>query len=167
MVFPMNTTEVMQMGIVIERRATENPWLDWTWKCVTVLPGAVGFQKWKEIESGSGWDRFFATTLPLRLHKGETEGYRVNLSQPNPAIYVVLHNLTEEFPEPVLVTACPFEAEDNDVSGDERVDRVPMPVEILAFVGHFVDRHHIEQPFKKRKRKKYFSPSTKSDPKKR
>ena len=160
----MKTTEIVKVGVVLERQSTENPWLDYTWKCVAVMPGTIGFQSWKKIASGPGWVRFFATTLELQLHKGETEGYRVNLSQPNPAIYVVLHNPTDEFPKPVLATACPFEAEDSDVSGDERVDRVPMPVEILALVGHFVNQHHREQPFKKRKRKKYFSADTKSSP---
>ena len=160
---PMKTTEAMSIGIVLERHCSENPWLEYSWKSIAVIPGTTAMQNWREMGSGPGWVRFFGTTLELYLHKGETEGYRVNLSQAEPSIYIVLHNPTEKLPKPVLVTACPFEAEDNDVSGDEQVDRVPMPVEILSFVGHFVEQHHTEQSFKKRKRKKYFSGNSEAD----
>ena len=153
----MKTTETLPVGVIVERRLTQNRWVDHTWKCVAIVPGATGFQEWKKIGSGPDWERFFAATLHLQLHKGETEGYRVNLSQRNPTIYVVLHHLTEEFPKAVLVTACPFEAEDNDVSGDESVDQILMPAEIISFVAHFVEQYHEQQPFRKRKRKKYFS----------
>jgi len=40
-------------------------------------------------------------------------------------------------------------------SGDEIVEGVPMPDAVLAGVGDFVETHHVEVAFKKRKRKPY------------
>ncbi len=56
---------------------------------------------------------------------------------------------------PFLVTACPYEAESYIESGDEIVEGVPMPDVVLAWVEDFVEAHHVEEPFKKRKRKPY------------
>jgi len=56
-------------------------------------------------------------------------------------------------PEPFLVTACPFEAEDYEVNGEDRVDAVPMPDAVAGLLGAFVTEHHVDQPFVKRKRK--------------
>ena len=102
---------------------------------------------------GPQWTRFYAGSLPLNLYRRETEGYRTNLSQPSPSLYVILRSIDEDYPTPFLVTVCPYEAADYEVSGDERADKVPMPPEILALVGHFINAHHVEEPFAKRQRK--------------
>ena len=59
---------------------------------------------------------------------------------------------------PFLVTVCPYEAESYTESGEEIVEGVPMPPEILGWVQAFVDTHHVDQPFKKRKQKKAYDP---------
>jgi len=41
------------------------------------------------------------------------------------------------------------------VDGDDEVEAVTMPDGLIAFVREFVDRHHVEEPFYKRKRKPY------------
>ena len=55
---------------------------------------------------------------------------------------------------PFLVTACPYEAQDYLDSGEEQVDVVPMPDGVIAFIQDYVERHHVEEPFHKRKRKR-------------
>ena len=149
----MDGQEQIMLGVVLERRAIDNPWRRHDWRAVAVVPGAAGFTEWQEMARGAQWTRFYAANLPLTLYRKETEGYRVNLSQPNPSLYVVLRGIDEERPTPFLVTVCPYEAADYEVSGDERADKVPLPSEILALVGHFIDAHHTEEKFTKRKRK--------------
>ena len=148
----MDKQEQIRLGVVMERRLINNPWRSHDWRTVAVIPGAKGFAEWQEMDRGSQWTRFYAGNLPLNLYRKETEGYRTNLSQPSPSLYVVLRSIDEEYPRPFLVTACPYEAADYEISGDERADKVPMPPEILALVGHFIDAHHVEEPFAKRKR---------------
>ena len=56
-------------------------------------------------------------------------------------------------PQPFLVTASPYEAQQYQVGGDEIVEPVAMPEAVIAWVRDFVDRHHVDEPFVKRKRK--------------
>lgn len=144
----------MPLGVVLERRPIDHPWADWSWRAVAVIPGAGPVETPRELINDASHARFHVATLALGLHRKETEGYRVNLSQPRPTIFVGLRpgSGDDEAPEPFVVTVCPYEAEDYEIGGEERVDAVPMPPEVAALVGHFVDRHHVEEPFVKRKR---------------
>ena len=53
-----------------------------------------------------------------------------------------------------MVTASPYEAQDYTDSGEELVERVPMPEGVQAWVWEFIERFHVEETFIKRKRDK-------------
>lgn len=150
---------VMRMGIVIEWRAVDHPWQDHEWVPVAVLPGAAETNEWRELARGDGWIRYFAGTLPLELHRRETEAYKVNLANVRPEIYVVLSESddpdAEHEVEPFLVTASPFDSQDYQDAGDELLEGVPIPEDVRAWIEDFVERHHVDEPFHKRKRKRY------------
>ncbi len=150
----------LPLGIVVERRDVDNPWIDHTWKPVAVIPGAgplSPFDDWTLLRSGADWAHFHAGTLPLNLFPKETEGYKVNLSQSPPRLYVVLRPEEEGICDhemvPFLVTACPYEAQDYLDSGEELVEAVAMPEGVIAFIEDYVERHHVDEKFVKRKRK--------------
>ncbi len=146
------------IGVVVERRDSSNPWVESSWSTVDVLPGASPVVEWQRLSKGDGWERYHAATLTMELFKGETEGYRYNLTQEQPKIYVVLRQgegNDEADIIPFLVTACPYEAMGYNESGDEIVDGVPMPAKLISWVQGFVDQYHVEEPFKKRKNKRY------------
>ncbi len=149
--------ETMALGVVLERRPIYHNWADWSWRAVTVIPGAAPLARPRELRRDGEAVLFHAATLPLGLHRKETEGYRVNLSQSPPKVFIGLRpgDGEEAPPQPFVVTACPFEAEDYEVDSEDRVEAVAMPPEVAAMVGHFIDEHHVEQPFVKRKRKPY------------
>ncbi len=145
-------------GVVVERREVDNRWQDHAWRPVAVIPGAPPVEEWRVLHRGEGWVHYHAATLELELHRKETEGYRVNLAQSPPVVFVVLRPGEEDGEhdfEPFLVTVCPYEALDYGESGEEIVEGVPMPDEVAAWVQAFVDEHHVDVPFKKRKRKPY------------
>ena len=157
----MKKNEVMPLGVVIERRRSDHPWSDYVWRPVAVIPGAPALDPhgaWTELRRGEGWVQYHCGTLQLELFRAETEGYKVNLSQHPPRIFVLLRR--EDDPEcahdylPFLVTVRPYEAQDYLDSGEEIVEAVPMPDDIVAFVQAFVDTHHVDEVFTKRKRKK-------------
>ena len=58
----------------------------------------------------------------------------------------------DDRPAVLLVTASPYEAQDYADSGEEIVEKVPMPPGLVAWVRDFVERHHVEEEFVKRKR---------------
>ena len=154
----MKRSAAMPLGVVVERRASRSPWQEWTWRPVSVIVGAppIGTE-WRELVCGDDWTQYHAANLPLELHRAETEAYLVNLSQKPPRIYVVLRPASGSGPHafrPLLITASPYEAESYLESGDEIVEGVTMPEPVIAWLRDFVDRHHVEQPFVKRKRSK-------------
>jgi Protein of unknown function (DUF3305) len=146
----------IQLGVVVERRRSRSPWQEWIWRPVSVILGAPALgSEWRELMHGEGWTQYHAANLPLELHRAETEAYRVNLAQRPPRVFVVLRPATGPGPHayrPHLVTASPQEAEGYLESGDEIVEGVAMPDALIAWLRAFVERHHVEQPFIKRKR---------------
>lgn len=150
----------MPLGVVVERREIDNPWEDYDWRTVAVIPGAPPVDEWRTLREGEGWIHYHVATLPLELFRRETEGYKQNLSNEMPVVYVVLRQgeeAEESEIEAALVTVCPFEAQDYLDAGDDLVDGVAMPDSVAAWMTEFVDYHHVHEPFKKRKRRKWAS----------
>lgn len=151
----MSADATMPVSIILERRNSEHPWQDHVWRPIGVLPNARR-DRWQLLVEGDGWAQFHAATLPLQLHRGETEGYLVNLSQDPPVVFVVLRRgeaSGEMEVEPFHVTVCPYEAMGYVESGDEIVEGVPMPQEVRDWVAEFVAAYHVEAPFVKRRRR--------------
>lgn len=152
----MPADAIMPLSVVIERREASSPWLDHVWCPVGVLPrisGEVG----KLLAEGAGSAQYLGGTLLLELFRGETEGYLTNLTQPTPYVYVVLRRDDEdetlEF-KPFLITACPYEAMGYD-GNDDIVEGVPMPPEVADWVRAFINEHHVDTPFIKRKNRRH------------
>jgi hypothetical protein len=144
----------VDVGVVLERRETENPWQDCVWRPYAVLPGGGPTGDWRVVDEGPGWKRYYAGRLELELFPGETEGYRENLTGDSPRVFLVLRPGENEHEiEPFMMTACPYEAQDYLDSGEEIVEGLPMPPELVVWVRSFVERHHVDKPFVKRKQK--------------
>lgn len=141
------------VGVVVERRRADSPWIDFTWRAVTVLPGEPSTQPWTQLAASGDAATFYAGAASVRLHVGDTGLYRDNLATGAPLLWVALKPTGVEPPyELVAVTADPAEGEGYTQNGDHLVDSVPMPESIWAAVEGFVAAHHVERPFIKRKR---------------
>lgn len=146
------------VGIVLERRAADNPWIDHTWRIAEVIAGAPD-GPCRLIGQGDGWARYFVGAATVELYRKATEGYKRNLSEPEPSIYLILQpddEATDDAPPyaPFVATACPYEAESYDLGGDNLVGAVPMPPELIVRVQAFIESHHVDEPFVKRKQKR-------------
>jgi len=158
----MSALERMAVGIVVERREIDNPWQDYSWSPVGVLPGvALEGGEWKLLREGEGWSHFLIGSLDIELFRGETEGYRYNLTNAPARVYIVLNPGEEaDDPEivPFLATVCPYEAESYSENAEDIVEGVIMPDELAGWVQTFIDKYHKDVPFKKRKRNKAYDP---------
>ena len=126
----MPIPETMEVGVVIERRESDNRWIDHTWQVVSLIPGAAEVDQKNEIGRGQGWIQFHAATLPLELFRKETEGYKYNLSLNQPSVFVVLRDDDDDESDeviPFMATVCPYEAQDYMDSSEETVQSVTMP----------------------------------------
>lgn len=151
----MSSDEALTVGIVLKRRRSNHPWQDHVWQAAEIVAGIPPADEWRLLRDGDGETTYLAGTRPLRLFRGETEGYLLNLSQHVPMVYVVLRR-AEDDPErplrPFHVTVCPTEAQDY-LDGDDLVEAVPMPPVIAGWLQDFVRRFHVDRPFEKRGRK--------------
>lgn len=150
-------TIAMPVGVVLRRSPGVTPWAAWNWKPVDLLPGA-GPADWHVVREEGDVTEYHAATLPLELHRTDTDAYLVTLAMQVPSVYVVLRPCEDEGPhdfEPFLVTASAYEAQDYLDSSEEIVEAVPAPEGLIAWIREFVEAHHVEEEFKKRKRKRW------------
>lgn len=143
------------LGVVIRKQPGVTRWARWIWRPVAVLPGA-GPSDWRELRREGEAVEYHAATVPLTLHRSETEAYLIALSSEKPSVYVVLR--PAEAPvngfewEVFTVTASAYDAQQYLDSGEEIVEPVPMPPSLLGWVWDFVERHHHDTAFVKRRR---------------
>ena len=144
--------EQIPVGVVVERRKAASPWIDFTWRAVSVLPGEPVAAPWTQLSAGGDVASFYAGATTIALYRSETAHYRDNLAA-TPSLWVALRPTGVEPPyELVAVTADPAEGEGFTQNGDHLVEAVPMPEAVRAVVEAFVAEHHVERPFVKRKR---------------
>ena len=151
----INKREVaLPLGIIVEKRKSSHPWGDWNWFPSAVFINPPQNDGWQELMRGEEFVRYHAATLFLELHRKDTEALRLNLMQSEPELYVVLQEDEEgEFPyKPHKVTASSYDAQDFHDAGDDIIEKVLMPEAVAAFIQAFVEEHHVEEEFKKRRR---------------
>ena len=149
------TSATIPLGIVVRRQPGVTRWAKWVWRAVAVMPGA-GPADWRELRREGEAVEYHAATLSLTVHRTETEAYLIGLSNDPPSVYVVLRAADE----PVEgrewdihdVTASPHEAQQYLDAAEEIVEPVPMPPSLVAWLWDFVERHHEDTAFVKRKR---------------
>ncbi|KEJ88638.1 Molybdopterin-guanine dinucleotide biosynthesis protein A [Sulfitobacter donghicola DSW-25 = KCTC 12864 = JCM 14565] len=143
----------MPVGVVLRRTPGVTRWASFAWTASGILIGA-GDANWRELRREGDAVEFHAATLTLELHGAETEAYLHGLSTQVPSVYVIMRKSENaETPlEVLLVTASPYEAQDYTDSGEELVEKVPMPAGLIAWVRDFVEAFHQEEVFVKRKR---------------
>ncbi|WP_137700884.1 DUF3305 domain-containing protein [Marimonas lutisalis] len=144
----------MPVGVVLRKAPGVTKWVPWNWTATAVLPGA-GPVEWRELRREGEAVEYHAATVTLELHGAETEAYLHGLSAEVPSLYVVLRDGEGDYPlDVVLVTASPYEAQDYTDSGEEIVEKVPMPHGLVAWIRDFVEAYHEDEAFVKRRRDK-------------
>lgn len=147
----------MPVGVVVRRTPGATRWAKYAWRAVAVLPGA-GPAKWKEMRREGDAVEYHAGTVEMELWRTDTEAYLVAISNDPPSVYVIMRESEDPDAahdlELVGVTASPYEAQDHTDTGEEIVEPVPAPDGLVAWIRDFVQRHHVEEEFIKRRRDK-------------
>ena len=151
----MQTSEAITVGIVAERRALKSAWADHDWRPAAVLEIPPELEAGAKIAEEPGVVRFYMGAMELRLHRRETDSYRLNLASGEPRIYVALRaggGPAGLDARAFQVSAAPDEGQSWAEVGDDVVDGLPMPPSIAEWVADFVKRFHVEEPKYKRQR---------------
>jgi hypothetical protein len=140
-------------GVVVERRALDNPWVDHAWLPAAILPGAPPVAAWTVLSDQAGLRQIYAGPHQLSFYSVDTANYQDNLSSGAPKIWVSLRPMDGEPPVEVIgVTADPAEGEAFTEAGEDIVEAVPMPAEIALQLAEFIQEYHVERDFYKRRR---------------
>jgi hypothetical protein len=150
-------TEHRTVGVLAILRPPATRWGEAVAQPLAVLPDAPGAAPGTVVAEEGGVRTLYLGPYALMLHSGDTGHYRDNLESGRPALWVALRDADKGAAATVhMVTADPYEGE--GLAGDIAlvVEAVPIPPVIAAQMATFVVAHHVEIPFKKRKR----SPAT-------
>jgi hypothetical protein len=141
------------VGVVVERSRAASPWIEFTWRPVSVLTGQPEMPPWTALRQDADSATFYAGAAQIELHRTETANYRNNMCSGSPRLWVVLRPTGREPPYQLFaVTADPAEGEALTGAASDLVEVVPMPLAICAQIEAFVAEHHVERPFYKRER---------------
>jgi hypothetical protein len=143
------------VGVVVERRKGVTQWQEYVFTPVAVLPDVPDLSDWASLGLTPDGERFLAGRAMLEFHRNETTQYRDNLTSGAPKCWVVLR--LSGVPEPpyevAAVTVDPAEGEAfTEIANGDIVDVVPMPRPIAEALHAFIEEHHVERVFLKRKR---------------
>jgi hypothetical protein len=142
------------VGVVVERRKAESPWIDFVWRGTGVLPDEPELTPWTVIREQQGTTLFYAGSATVDLYRSESARYRDNLATGVPSVWIVLTPSEGAWPYAVsAVTADPAEGEAFTEAGANLVEAVPMPEVLHETIENFIAGHHVETEFVKRERR--------------
>jgi hypothetical protein len=142
---------VREVGIVLARRALDNPWIDHIWTPHGVLFPAPETAPGSVLSDDGDVRLVYAGAAVVQLYVPETANYRDNLDGA-PLLWISAQPGEEATPGGLRVTADPTEGEAWHEAGAAIVATVPMPREVAAWIAAFVDAFHVERTFQKRQR---------------
>lgn len=167
----------MTVGVVMRREPVQGPmarWQSWRWVLADVVPMAdlppslLGAPAGEPLPieadtpTPAGASHWLFPGLTVALHPDDAEGLYLNLDSPQPCFWV-LWRLPEQadadvMPQPLIVTVSYHDA-GRWLDAQERVDQVPAPSAVVAWMAAFAAAHYQPEP-KRRKRPASFQPLT-------
>ena len=143
----------ISVAVLIERLKQPSRWEDWRFRIadVTLDPGRYGSAP-RTLRDDGQTTQVLHPGLSVTLYRDEAEGYYLNLSSGAP-VWFVMWRIDDEDPsraKPELVTLSYNEA-GRLLDAQERVDNVPLPADVCAWLQAFSDEHYRPEP-KQRKR---------------
>lgn len=133
----------------MERRVVANKWISERWEAIGVIPErGPGGAAARRIRADDESEQWLFSGLRLELFREEAENYLLNVTAPEPRVFVMWRRDESELPRPVLVTVS-YGAAAAMMDASEQVDGVRMPADIHDWVTRFA-RHHYRPPEKRK-----------------
>jgi hypothetical protein len=148
-------TEAARVGVVMQRTPLSSRWQPFQWLPIEILGDAGPVSHAPHCLRNDPADvRWLFNDIHVTLCTIEAEGYFLNISAPAPC-WFVMWRLEEvdgqEVGVPKSVTLSYNEAA-RQMAGGERVDTLPLSIDVLEWLTAFTQAHYHPEP--KRKHKK-------------
>jgi hypothetical protein len=163
------------VDIVIERVPIASRWASERWQPAAVLPAGPPVMDLDVVpgvpeclSDGTEGTQWRFPGFALELHRSEAEGYFLNITAPQPSVFVLWRTFDDGAPvaRPVLATVSYNEAA-RMMDGGEQVDAVAMPLPVREWLAPFVAEHYKPEPKKKVRRNDPFADDSGRDPRRR
>ena len=150
----------LRVAVQIDRQRQPNAWEAWRFEVAQVLLDDGQFGRAPRLLRDDGWRAsFLHPGFDVALFRDEVEGYYLNLSSGAP-VWFVMWRLDENdasLAVPQLVTVSYHEA-GRLLDAQERVDNVPLPDEVRAWLQAFNDEHYRPEPKQRRRPASFRAP---------
>jgi hypothetical protein len=141
------------LAVIMERTELDGRWASEKWEAKGIVQDAApAGTAAKVIVQSAGRTQVLYPGFHLNLQRDEAEGYYLNLTSPEPKVFV-LWRWIEEVAQPQRMTVSYGEGTRWADSG-EQVDGVQLPFDLLPWIADFVEAHYRPEP---RKAKRYAS----------
>src|SRR4051812_1988177 len=157
----MNKAAQLRVAVVIERLRRPSAWEEWRFVLRDVVRDEDVFGDTPRTLRDDGHSTL--TLYPgfdVMLHRDEGEGYYLNLSSGGP-VWFVMWRIDDVDPSrawPELVTLSYNEA-GRLLDAQERVDNLPLPPDVLAWLQSFTDEHYRPEPKQRKRPPSFRAPS--------
>jgi hypothetical protein len=150
------------VDVLMERVPIVNRWVSEQWRPAAVVPvgemapeaGVVEPGAAERVTDGPAGTTWRFSGHAIELHPTEAEGYFLNITSETPLVFIMWRQ-AEDGGEPAArpqVVTVSYNQAGRIMDGGERVDPVPMPEAILAWMRPFVAEHYKPEPRRKMKR---------------
>jgi Protein of unknown function (DUF3305) len=153
------------VDVTMQRVTLDNRWVSEHWQLATVAPTDNSSPDYevdnsiRYVQDDLPGLRWRACGLPLVLHPSEAEGYYLNLTAPDPKLFV-MWRLEEDGARPpvrVVVATVSYNEAARLLDGGEQVDALPLPPALAEWVKPYVDEHYKPEPRRKNRRNDPFA----------
>jgi hypothetical protein len=150
----------ISVAVLIERRRRPSRWEDWRFRIADVTPDPGGFGTAPRVLRDDGETaQILHPGLAVTLYRDEAEGYYLNLSSGAP-VWFVMWRIDDDDPSsarPEIVTLSYNEA-GRLLDAQERVDNVPLPADVCAWLQAYADEHYRPEPKQRRRPASFRAP---------
>ena len=144
----------------MERERTPNQWESWRFKLIDVVPHEHAFGTVARVLRDDGrLQRTLHPNFTFELFRDEAEGYYLNLSSGAP-VWFVMWRIDAEDPScawPETVSLSYTEA-GRWLDAQERIDNVPLPADLAAWLQAYTDEHYRPEPKKRQRPQSFLAP---------
>jgi hypothetical protein len=145
-----------RVAVIMQRRALASRWQSEAWEPVGVLTDYEGEPGARVIVQDGDTTQWLYPGFDIELRRDEADGYYMNVSTDQPSVFI-LWRMEAALAVPQFVTVSYAEA-GRWMDAGERVDLVPMPQAMFAWVGGYVERNYKPEPKKKRRPQSFRHP---------
>ena len=144
----LDSTAPYPLAVIMERVRLADRWATETWEARSVVPDSQPADSSERVILDDG--RTMQVLFPgmiLRLEPTEAEGYLLNLTSPEPRVFV-LWRMEEDLARPEQLTVS-YNEGTRWADTDEHVDGVPLPEDLISWITQFAVAHYRPAPRKK------------------